>query len=120
MFLNELYTVNTGRNRWVLTEPLSFVSMRFDMMVCAPKGFVTDYASVPRIPFVFAATGNTGHKAAVIHDYLYTDGKKNGWSRKAADLVFYDALLETEPQWRAALMYAGVRVGGWRPWHKNK
>jgi hypothetical protein len=37
------------------------------------KGFVTDYASVPRIPFAYMLYGGIGNYAAVLHDALYSN-----------------------------------------------
>lgn len=115
-FLTRLHTVDDGRGQWRLTRPLQYASRRYGQIITADAGFITDYSSVPRLPFIFAATGDTGHKAAVIHDYLYRHGAPQ-WARKQADLIFKDALLETEPRWRAWSMYAGVRALGWRYWH---
>ena len=39
--------------------------------ITVPTGFLTDFASVPRMPFVFLLFGDVAHEAAVIHDYLY-------------------------------------------------
>ena len=39
--------------------------------ITVPTGFFTDFASVPRMPFVFLLFGDVAHEAAVIHDYLY-------------------------------------------------
>jgi hypothetical protein len=36
------------------------------------KGFVSDYASVPRIPFAYLLYGGIGNYAAVLHDSLYS------------------------------------------------
>jgi len=42
-----------------------------DFTVTVPAGFYTDWASVPRLPWVYMKYGNTGHEAALVHDYLY-------------------------------------------------
>ncbi|GAA0586621.1 DUF1353 domain-containing protein [Halomonas salifodinae] len=115
-FLTNLHTVAHGPGQWRLARDLIYSSARYGQLIEAPSGFVTDYASVPRLPFVFVLTGDTGHRAAVIHDYLYRHGAPQ-WSRRQADQIFRDALLESEPRWRAWIMWAGVRVGGWRAWH---
>lgn len=97
---------------WELISPLVYVYQEqehISEVYSIPRGFVTDFASVPRIPFVYSATGNTGHKAAALHDYLYSIGE----SRSRADAIFHAALLETEPKWRAWVMYTAVRLFGW-------
>lgn len=78
-----------------------------------PRGFVTDFASVPRAPLAFLLAGDLGHKAATLHDYLYA-GKLD---RKYADAAFRAALeAEGVGRVRRALMYAGVRLGGAGAW----
>jgi hypothetical protein len=36
------------------------------------KGFLTDFASVPRLPFAYLLYGGIGNYAAVLHDGLYS------------------------------------------------
>ena len=116
MFLNTIkveLTDNTGRGLWRVLEDFVYVSDLVGVIV-VPKDFMTDFASVPRIPFVFMLTGNTAHQAALVHDYLYTS---NEFSRKLSDEVFKEAIeASREPSWRASIMYAGVRIGGQSSW----
>ena len=35
-----------------------------------PSEFITDFASVPRLPVVWLLTGDRARRAAVVHDYL--------------------------------------------------
>jgi len=82
----------------------------------APAGFITDLASVPRLPFVYLVAGNRAHAAAVIHDYLY--GSRVVPVRSDADAVFREAM-GTDPDvsaWIAWTMWAAVRAWGWRAW----
>lgn len=106
MFLTPLNVTREG-DKWQLIEPLSYLYK--EQVITVPKGFVTDFASVPRIPLVYSAFGNTGHKAAVIHDYLYSIK----YDRKEADKIFLDALKKHEHPIRARLMYSAVRLFGW-------
>lgn len=87
-------------------------------------GFITDLASVPRIPFAYLMFGGIGNYAAVAHDGLYskcslvsvTDfdtGKPFKVTRKWADDVFYYGLLERGiDEIKATPMYLAVRVKG--------
>jgi hypothetical protein len=53
--------------------------------VTAPRGFVTDFASVPRVFWsIFRPDGNYAY-AAAIHDYLYWQQDR---PKKEADLIF--------------------------------
>ena len=61
---------------------------------------------------LYASVVGYGHAAATIHDRLYFTAEL---SRKAADQVFLNALRSSGiARWRAWLMWAGVRLGGFR------
>ncbi len=84
-----------------------------------PKGFQTDYASIPSvlIPFFLNYEKNY-QKEAVIHDWLY-------WSqiypRKTADKILNDALtIGGMPRFKRWLMYRAVRMFGWLAWNENR
>lgn len=83
---------------------------------CVREGYETDFASVPRLPFVFWIMGDTVHRAAVLHDFLYSSGKDTagaGVSRQEADAIFLAAMkADGVPAWRRGLMWAGVRLFG--------
>jgi hypothetical protein len=103
-----------GRGTWRLLSDLIYRSDVAGITVTAPTGFITDLASVPRMPFAHMLTAGTGHAAAVIHDVLYSGHQV---TRAMADDVFYEALLVLGvPKWRAWLMWSGVRIGGRGPW----
>lgn len=86
-----------------------FVSLEGELL-CIPEGFETDLASVPRIPLVYLAVGGRGHKAAVLHDWLY---ESSMFPRLVCDQYFYHALRESGVNAiYARAMYAGVRAGG--------
>lgn len=110
-FLTELRARLIGEDEWALDAPLVYNSDVANMIIRVPNGFVTDFASVPRLPLAYLLTGDTAHKAAVIHDYLYRSKKI---SRKNADLVFLEAMKETGiPMWRRYSMFLAVRTFGW-------
>jgi uncharacterized protein DUF1353 len=107
-------TSRDGRGTWRLIDGLVYESDVAGIIVSAPPDFVTDLASVPRLPFAYLLTGGIGHAAAVIHDCLYTGHQV---TRRMADAVFHEALLVLGiPGWQAWLMWAGVRIGGAGPW----
>lgn len=102
------------RGTWKLLAPLVYASDRLGDTITVPTGFITDFASVPRIPIAHLLAANCGHEAAVIHDWLYTTHQV---PRGKADAIFEEALLVgKEPAWRAWLMWAGVRIGGGGPY----
>lgn len=97
---------------WRLTQPLRYQSAVAQRCITVPAGFVTDFASVPRLPIIYLATGNTARSPAVVHDWLYTSGELR---RSAADAVFLEAMKASGISFlRRVAMYAAVRAVGWR------
>lgn len=113
-FLNDLTVKEISDKRWQLTEPLRYETREGEIIV-VPKGFITDFASVPRIPLAFFLVGDVAHKPAVIHDWLYSAeiASKGYFTRCEADRILREAM-EDEGiwWWRRWLMWFGVRVGG--------
>lgn len=102
-----------GRGTWLLLGPLGYQSELIGL-VTVPAGFVTDLASVPRLPVAFFLAGGLAHAAAVVHDWLYTTHQTD---RATADAVFKEAAQACGVSaWRAYLMWLGVRAGGAGSW----
>ena len=83
-----------------------------------PAGFRSDGASVPRFFWrvVFPPGDVHALAAAFVHDFLYRTHPV-GWSRKAADEVLLDCMIEDGVyKHRAKLAYWGVRLFGGRAW----
>lgn len=107
-FLTSLDVRYIDGKDWMLLAPL--IVMAGDNLIRVPSGFVTDFASVPRIPLAFMLFGNIGHRSATVHDWLYSTGEV---SRQEADEILKELLSEEGAGGiRANLMYAGVRLGG--------
>jgi hypothetical protein len=112
-FLTPLRAEKSG-DFWTILQPFIYESDLAQRVFVVPEGFVTDFASVPRLPLAFLLAGNEAHEAAVIHDFIYC---KRLTTREMADAVFREAMGATgEPAWRRFLMWAGVRLGGWVAW----
>ena len=115
-FLTDLI-VKESEDIAVLVQPLVYESDVAGIRIEVPAGFVTDFASVPRLPIIYMLTGNTAKEAAVVHDYLYG---AHITTREVADAVFREASIVTGvPAWRAWMMWAGVRAGGASHWDKS-
>lgn len=84
------------------------------------EGFMTDFASIPRIfRWLLDPTGTPHQVAAVAHDYLYAASKDV--SRLGADMVLREAALAAgTPKWKAAVLYYAVRVGAGSAWKSNR
>jgi hypothetical protein len=81
-------------------------------------GFITDFASIPRIFWrILPPTGKYG-KAAVTHDANYKRGTNN---RKWADDVFLEGMeVLGTPWWQRQLIYNAVRAFGWAAWNQHR
>jgi hypothetical protein len=103
---------------WRLEEPLKYEvgSLGSGKVVEAPKGMVTDGASVPRIFWWLLPTWGTYSRAAAIHDYLIgliEDGTphKEAMTRRDADFIFWEATGVCETLYLARiLLFLGVRI----------
>lgn len=81
-----------------------------------PKWFVTDFASIPAVLQGALKKGGNSKPAAVLHDFLYA---RQVTTRLQADRIFLAALLAYRvPKRGARLYYAGVRMGGGKPWDR--
>lgn len=76
-----------------------------------PKGFKTDFASIPKILRNIIAPTGKWTNASILHDYLYTKGYELGVSRKQADKIFYNAMIDSfVANITANIMWFCVRV----------
>ena len=104
--------------KWLLVLPLwfSYASPNAALVDEVPAQFVTDFHSIPRLLWRVLFPTDYG-QAAVIHDYLY---RYKLMPRAECDRAYRDALVELQaPGWKVNVMYAGVRVGGWRAYRKK-
>lgn len=100
-----------------LSRPLAYLS-RTERLFVVPAGFKTDLASTPRLLWPIIPPFGRHTKAAVVHDYLYATAKV---PRKRADRILYEAVLDADGSWcLAAVMYLGVRIGGWVAWKNHR
>ena len=115
-FLTKLSGDWIDDKRFILTSDLIYDSDVLNQRLVVPCGFETDFASVPRVPFVYTLFGDRAHHESVVHDYLYHI-LPHICTRKQADEVFLEAMKARGKSWfiRRA-MYAGVRIGGRRSW----
>ena len=143
-FQSPLRVEKRGEREWVLLEPLIYQSNNVGVIV-VDAGFVTNFGSVPRLPFLYMLFGGVGDEAATLHDWLYrkehtrhssravySSAVLNDWKhnnrpvkRETADKVLRGVIIECLTRsglsvWRAKLtawaMWAGVRIGGASHW----
>jgi hypothetical protein len=81
-------------------------------MFTVPKGFTTDFASVPRIFVWLLPRYGRWTQAAVLHDFLWHLAREGKFNKADADGIFNRALRELEvPFLRRWIMWAAVRWG---------
>lgn len=116
-----------GREVVELCEPLVWgvEGPEGPTFVTVPKGFESDFASIPWAARRTLPSFGPWARAAVLHDYLYvTRGEGGRWTRQQADEMFRQAMEATaadrsdgEPKrWTRAVIHRAVRAfgaGGW-------
>lgn len=132
-FLSPLELEYIDGVRWRITAPFEYRLGADDgpEKVSIPVGFITDFASIPRVLWnVLPPAGSYG-RAAVIHDWLYQHRTVVRVAtarsmpvvvrlvdRAEADRVLNEGMgvlgVGRLTRW---LVYSGVRIGGWKPWN---
>ena len=85
--------------------------------VDVPIGFVTDFASIPRIFWTALPKDDVYTYPAIIHDYLYWE---QPITRENADKVLLHSMDDFKvAAWARDAIYAGVRAGGASAWNDN-
>lgn len=127
-FLGDLLVKYLDGNRWEVAEGFTYHLGAPDgpEYVTIPTGFTTDFASMP-LGIVFRSPGGKWDKPAVVHDALYrlgfvlSDIGVRDVTRGEADAIFLEAMQVAGVNWLARrIIYAGVRVGGWRAWRQHR
>jgi hypothetical protein len=122
--LNRLVLEYLDGQKWIVRESFGYRPLRGAGIV-VPAGFVTDFASVPRVfwraigPPTGFGPGAAYGKPGVIHDFLYR--YPSGRTRQQCDQVFLEAMTDmgVSPLRRMA-MWLAVRLGGWSPWRRHR
>lgn len=109
--------------RWQLTQAVTiFLSNGYELTI--PAGYITDFATVPRLLRGVVATQGNHTLAALIHDWLYDtkyDGDLGNWKRdrKFADMEMLMWMEHCDSsKIKRYTIYTAVRVGG-RKWWLN-
>lgn len=107
--LNQLSVTPLEEKKWKLTK--SWKILVDSNKITIPKGFTFDFATVPRLFWIFAspATGKY-RKPALVHDWMYATKYK---TKSYADNVFLRNMTYYGVGWlKRYLMYIAVVIFG--------
>jgi hypothetical protein len=110
---------------WSLKYPLGYYSALLKSEVWVPPTFpavkfYTDLASVPRVPLVYEWWGNTVHREAVIHDFLFCKNSIPVVTFMQANRVMLEAMKAREkPVYIRYPIFWGVVAGGYPAFHRR-
>ncbi|MDY6922644.1 MAG: DUF1353 domain-containing protein, partial [Pseudomonadota bacterium] len=100
-----------GRTTVVVIQPFGYVHDQSGRTIWVPAGYVTDFASIPRVGRWLIPPFGRHAIAAVVHDWLYSVGEPG--RRGEADDIFRDALEELGVDLaRRNVMHAAVTAFG--------
>jgi len=87
-------------------------------VIYVPEGFLTDFASIPRVFWIWLPPDGIYTQAAVLHDYLYNTKM---FERKTCDKIFKEAMTILKvDKFNKYMIYKAVRWFGWIPWNKKR
>lgn len=133
-YIQEINTQTVGDEKWLVTKEFcAHLNVEGQPLVIKINpGFITDFCTVPRLPFVYLILGNLAKAAGLIHDALYSnyegihvfyadDETPHFYDRHWADKIFLQALMYLGMSfWQAQLMYRAVRILGIFYYKKDK
>lgn len=95
-------------------------SLSSNEIITVPAGFVTDFASVPRIFWSVLPPYGQYTGASVIHDWLYrTGGMNSHYTRIQCDNIFLEGMVVLGvPKWKRNVMHWAVSKFGNSSWKK--
>lgn len=117
------YPFPDGEDDWFITTEECQLA---GASIIIPQGYVTDFASIPRIFWTIFSPYGRNTNPSILHDYCYTSkvmsnlvGDQEG--RKLADELFYNNMLaEGVPKLGAKIMFLAVRYFGKGHYGKNE
>jgi hypothetical protein len=103
---------------WIVKEPLVYrVGISRDSLV-VPRGFVTDFASIPPALQALIQQNGPNLLPAVVHDYLYWT---QTCTRREADQLLKLAMIENRvTRKQQTAIYNAVRAAGSFAWESNR
>lgn len=85
-------------------------------VIVVPKGFVTDFGSIPKAFQLFVNPQGKSKTGFVLHDFMYQTQER---SQLVSDAILNEAMESAGVSWLQRFMvYRGLRLGGWLTWNK--
>lgn len=107
MFLNHLRTIARPDGKFELLNDLHYRTATGELVI-VPRGFLTDYASVPWYGRWLVPKVGRYNRASVVHDYLVTESGKE-W--KESNRIFLEAMKADKVRlWRQVVIYLAVEL----------
>ena len=117
-FTKPLTVTKISGRKWMIARAFKYyiyANLEGDC-VDIPEGYITDFASVPRVFWHIVPPDGQYTQAAVVHDYLYDN---EIYSKEKADHIFYQAMgVLGVPDWKRNVMYWAVKHFGKPSWMK--
>jgi hypothetical protein len=103
---------------FMLVRDMVYILGETDISITVPKGFVTDFASVPKGLWSFGLSPHGKFsKAAIIHDYLYWT---HACTREQSDMIMLIAMKESQVESVDQFaLYEGLDMAGNPAWVEN-
>jgi len=105
---------------WVIVRPFGYDVGRkgSDDRIDVRVGFMTDFASIPRLFWIVLPKWGKYGNAAVVHDWLYWTQRR---SRPSSDRILREGMeVLAVPGWQRLVIYWAVRAFGWLAWARNR
>lgn len=121
-FKDDLIVKSVDATKWQIVTPFFFYfdENNKEEGVTVPEGFITDFASIPRIFWSILAPTGLYTKAAVVHDFLYSKENKSDFERKFCDRMFLEGMRALNVgRITRYTMYLGVRCFGFFRFKKS-
>jgi hypothetical protein len=101
---------------WILVQDYRYLDKGIQR--CIPRGFVTDFASIPRLFWNIMSPTELGDVGPICHDWEYRNSIN---TRAVADKRFLNNMkLDGISWWKRSTAYSMVRAFGWSSWNSGK
>jgi len=92
LFTDDLELKFVNGKIWELTKEFSYyLTDDKNIVITVPKGYRTDFASIPTIFWSFLTHKDIFNKASIIHDYLCDTNGDDRFNKEQVDKIYLEA-----------------------------